>query len=163
MAKADVALRKTDNLFDEIDQLQRQINERAYDLFCNRAGGYGGALNDWLRAERELIWTPSVEVRQKDGRFEIVAALPGVDVKDVNVRVTPEDVLIKTSVNHEHTSQDGTVHVCEFESGRAFRSIHLPEKIDPDSAKAQYRDGLLHVTAAVAKQVAPSQSSARAA
>jgi len=163
MAKSDIALRKTDTIFDEVDKLQQQIIERAYDLFCNREGFWGDALSDWLRAERELVFAPPVELRQKDGRFEILAALPGVDVKDVDVRVTPEDVLIRTAVNHEHKSQDGTVHVCELESRKAFRSIHLPEKIDPDSVKADYRNGLLRLTAAVAGEVVPAKPGIRAA
>lgn len=163
MAKTDIELRKTDTIFDEIDRLQQQISARAYDFFCSREGLWGDALNDWLRAEGELVFTPPVELRQKDGQFEIVAALPGVDAKDVDVRVTPDDVLIRTDVNHEHKSQDGTVHVCELESRKAFRSIHLPEKIDPDSVKADYRNGLLRLTAAVAGKVAPPKHGIRAA
>lgn len=34
--------------------LQRQIQERAYQLFEMRAGGQGHHLEDWLRAEREV-------------------------------------------------------------------------------------------------------------
>jgi HSP20 family protein len=163
MRKADIELRKTDTIFDEIDRLQQQISARAYDLFCSREGFCGGAIDDWLQAERELVFTPPVELRQTNGRFEIVAALPGVDAKDVDVRVTPEDVLIKTAVTHEHKSEGETVHVCELESRKAFRSIHLPEKIDPDSVKAEYRDGLLRLTAAVAGKAASPTAGIRAA
>jgi len=163
MARAEIALRKTDSILDELDELRRQLNERAYDLFCSRGGPFGDPVSDWLRAERELVWTPAVEVRQRDGRFEIVFAIPGVDVKDLDVRVTPVDILIRTSVDHEHTTQAGTVHVCEFARGRAFRCVHLPGRIDPDSVKAHYRNGLLHLSAAVAEEVAAGKSDARAA
>lgn len=163
MAKAEIELRKSDTIFDELNQLQRQISERAYHLFRDREGRWGDALNDWLSAERDLIWEPAVELRQKDGQFEILAALPGVEAKDIDVQVTPEDVLIKAHVNHEHTKQEGTVHVCEFECGNAFRSVHFPATIDPNSVKAEYRDGMLRLTAAVAKAATPQKVDIKAA
>jgi HSP20 family molecular chaperone IbpA len=43
------------------------------------------------------------------------------------------------------------VHLCEFSRGKVFRSIHLPEQIDPETAKAEYRNGLLRLTASIAK------------
>jgi HSP20 family molecular chaperone IbpA len=155
MAKADIELRQSDTILDELSQLQRQIRVRAYYLFLDRELAGGDTLSDWLIAERTSVWKPAVELRQKNGQVEVRTALPGVEAKDVDVQVTSEDVLIKTVVNHEHTERDGTVHVCEFQSGTAFRSIHLPVKIDPDSVKAEYRNGMLRLTAAVAKAAMP--------
>jgi HSP20 family molecular chaperone IbpA len=57
--------------------------------------------------------------------------------------------------HHEHTVQDGSVHVREVEFGKAFRSVHLPARIDPHSVKAEYRNGMLHLTAAIANGAAP--------
>ena len=56
-----------------------------------------------------------------------------------------------TETSHEHAADAGTVHVCEFESGKVSRSIHFPEKIDPNSAKAEYQNGMLRLTAAIAR------------
>jgi HSP20 family protein len=162
MAKADIGLRKRDTIFDELNQMQRRISERAYHLFRDRGDLLGDAVTDWLSAEHDLIWKPAVELRQKDRQFEILAALPGVDAKDVDVQVTPADVLIKAAVNHEHVAQEGTVHVCELESGHAFRSIHFPAKIDPNSVKAEYRNGLLRLTATMATSAPPHKVDVRA-
>ena len=96
-------------------------------------------------------------MRQKNGHVEILAALPGVEAKDVDVRVTPEDVLIRAAITDEHTAKDGTLHVCELACGDAFRSIHLPAKIDPGTVKAEYRNGMLRLTASVAEGAAPQQ------
>jgi HSP20 family molecular chaperone IbpA len=145
-----VDLKKTESIFDELDRLHRTISERAYDLFRN-GGTFGGPLSDWLAAERELIAKPPIEVRQKDGQFEIEAALPGIDARDLDVQVTPEDLLIKAETTREQKTDKGTVHVSEFSRGKVFRSVRLPEKIDPNTAKAEYKDGMLRVTAAIAK------------
>jgi HSP20 family protein len=151
MATNQIELKKTDSVLDELNKLHGIIRQRAYDLFRNHRGFFTGPLDDWLRAERELVWRPAVELRQKDGEIELVAAVAGVEPKDLDVQVTPEDILIKGASEHRHESTEGTVHVCEFEEGQLFRSVHLPARIDPDSVKAEYRNGLLRVTAAVAK------------
>ena len=151
MARGDIDVKKADTIFDELDRLHQAISRRAYDLFRNEGRLRGGALADWFTAERELVSKPAVELRQKDSQFEVLAALPGIEAKDLDVQITPEDVLIKAQTTHEHTADTGTVHVCEFDAGKIFRSIHFPEKIDLDSAKAEYRNGMLRLTAAIAK------------
>lgn len=163
MAKTGVELRRSDTIFDELNELQRRISERAYHVFRDRGNSWGDAVGDWLSAERELVWKPAVELRQKDGQFELLVAVPGVEPKDVDIQVTTEDVLIKADVNHEHTAEKGTVHACEFQRGKLFRSIHLPEKVDPGSVKAEYRNGLLRLTAAVAKAAEPRKVDIKAA
>ena len=151
MAKGDIEVRKADSIFNELDRLHQAISQRAYDLFRNGGTLGGGALTDWLVAERELVSKPAVELRQKDGQFEVIAALPGVEAKDLDVQITPQDLLIKAETTHEHRTNTGTVHRCEFDRGKIFRSIRFPENVDPNSAKAECRNGMLHLTAAIAK------------
>jgi len=150
----DIALRKADTIFDELDRLQSAVSRRAYDLFRNHGELWGGPIADWLTAEQQLVWKPQVEVRRKNGQFEVLAATAGVEAKDLDVQITPEDVLIKADIHHEHKPEKGVVQVCEFTGGQLFRSVHFPEKVDPDGAKAEYRNGMLHVTAPIAKPVA---------
>lgn len=104
-----------------------------------------------------------MELRQKDNQFEILAAVPGVEAKDLDVQVTPEDVLIKAEIDHEHAAAEGAVRLCEFKCGKLFRSVHFPEKIDPNSMKAEYRNGMLRLTASIAKAAAAGQVDVKAA
>ena len=150
----EIQVKKTDSVLEELNRLHETISRRAYDLFHGHDGLVPGALADWFSAERELVWSPAIELRQKDGAFELEASVAGFDPKDVEVHVTAEDILIKGKSEQTRETKDGTVHVSEFRSGRLFRSIHLPERIDPDSAKAEQRNGMLRVTAKVAKPVA---------
>ena len=162
MARGNIEVKKVDTLFDELDRVHQAIRERAYDLFRNGGTLWGSALRDWLTAERELVSKPPIELRQSDNQFEVLAALPGTEAQHLDVQITPEDVLIKADTPHEH-GPEGIVHVCEFGSGKIFRSIHFPEKIDPESAKAEYKNGLLHVTAAIAKAAAAKKVEIKAA
>ena len=125
---------------------------RAYEIF-ERNGGFGRDFDNWLQAERELFWKPAIELHEKDKYFVLEAALSGVDPKDLDIEVTPEDIVLKANIQHEHKEDKGTVHICEFESGKMFRSIHLPTKINPDKVKAEFKDGLLRVTAEIAQEM----------
>ena len=142
--------RKAETLRDEIEQIQKRVTERAYDLFRNRGVALGAALNDWLVAERQTIWKPPVEICQKDNQFVIEAALAGVEPRQLDIQVTRDTLLIKADTPHTHPETKGIVHVCEFQAGQLFRAIKFPAPIDPEAVKAEYRDGLLRVTAAIA-------------
>ena len=151
MATDKIEVTKTDSILNQFNELQTQISQRAYDLFRNSEGFVRGAIDDWLRAERELVWRPAIDLRQKDGRIELEAALSGVEPKNLDVQVTPEDVLITAKEEqHRHDQLGEKVHVCEFGTGRLFRSVHLPERIDVDSVEADFSNGLLHLSASVA-------------
>ena len=162
MARGHIEIKKVDTVFEELDRLQRAIRERAYDLFRNGGTPWGSALRDWFTAERELVAKPPIELRQTDNQFEVLAALPGIDAKHLDVQITPEEVLVRAETPHEHAA-DATVHVCEFGPGKIFRSIHFPETIDPESAKAELKNGMLHVTAAIAKAAAAKRVDIKAA
>src|SRR3990172_9375310 len=143
MARNDIAVRKADTIFNELEQLHTMISRRAYDLFRTRGDLWGGPLADWFKAERQLVWKPAIELRQMDNQFDLRAATPGVEAKDLDVQITAEDVLIKADISHTHTPDEGVVQLCEFTSGQLFRLVHFPERIDPDSATAEYRNGML--------------------
>jgi HSP20 family molecular chaperone IbpA len=155
MAKSDIQCRVTDSIDTEITQLERDIRELAYTLSRDRHELWADPTTDWLSAERALVWKPAIEVRQKDGGIEVRAALPGVETKDIEIEVAPQDILIKAHVNHEHTKDEGDVHTCEFAHGNAFRSVHLPMMIDANTVKTEYRNGVLRVSAAVSKPGQP--------
>ena len=154
MGTNEIAVRRTKAIFEELEHLQDSIRQRAFDLFRERGDWLGGPLANWLTAEREMVWTPAIEVRQKDSEVEVLAATPGVEAKDLDVEVTPDDLLIQAHIGHRHTPAEGEVSVCEFKSGQLFRSIHFPQRIDTQSVKADYRNGMLHLTAAVAASAA---------
>ena len=147
-----VAVRKLSSIFDEMNQIQARVMRRAYDLFEQGGHLFGRDLDDWLQAERELLWKPALELRETDGEFVLEAAVSGVDPKDIDIEVTPEDIVLKANIQHEHEEKKGTVHICEFQSGRMFRSIRLPKRINPDKVKAEIKNGLLTLKAEIAEE-----------
>jgi HSP20 family protein len=149
---AAVQLVKQDSIAEHLERIHQRVAERAYALFRGRNGGDTDPFGDWLSAEQELVWKPAIELFEQDGTVTVLAALPGVEAKDIEVDVTPQDVVIKAETAHAHTEDKGTVHRCEFVAGGAFRSIALPKPIDTARAKADYQNGMLRITAPVAAE-----------
>jgi HSP20 family protein len=144
--------RSVDTVLDEIEAMQRRIATRAQEIFRQRGGALGHAIEDWLKAERETVWRPALEVRRTADAFVIEAAVAGLDAKQLDVRVTPTELLLTADVHHSDRGQDGQVVLCEFVKGPLFRSYTFPAPIDPAQVSAEYRNGLLRVTAPLAQQ-----------
>ena len=151
-----VPIRKTDSVFDEVERMRDRITRRAYDIFTTSGGIFGKDLEDWRQAEQELVWRPAIELTEKGDQFRLELAAAGVDPKNIDIEVTPEDILIQADVHHEHGETKGDVYACEFAHGNLFRSIHLPKKIEPEKVKAEFKNGLLTLNAPIARE-APTQ------
>ena len=147
-----VPIRKPPSILDEIKKMQDRLMQRAYEIFERNGSTLGRDLDNWSQAERELVWKPSFELCEKDGQFQLEVALAGVEAKDIDIEVTPEDIVLTTNTKHEHTERKGVIHHCEFEAGGMFRAIHLPKKIDPDKVKAEFKNGLLRLTAQISEE-----------
>jgi HSP20 family molecular chaperone IbpA len=147
-----VSIRKPPSILDQMREIQDRVMRRAYEIFERNDSALGRDLDNWTQAERELVWKPAFELSEKDGQFHLEAALAGVEAKDIDIDVTPEDIVLQARAQHEHHEHKGTIHYCEFESGKMFRSIHLPKRINPDKVKAEFKDGMLRLTADIAEE-----------
>lgn len=159
----EIAVRHTDSILGEVAQIHEMIRRRAFEIFESRGDAFFGEMDDWLKAERELSLQPKLEMRRSDGKFEIEADLPGVDPRDLDVKVTGQDVLITA---HRHGGSGNGNAKAEAkpeakEDHRAesflklFGAIHFPEVIEQAAVKAEYRKGHLRVTAPIAKPKPP--------
>ena len=141
---------KSESIVEQLNNLHDRIMYRAYEIFEGKPHISGNELENWLQAESELVWRPAIELEELDKEIRLKIALPGVDPKDIHVEVTPEDILVKADIRHEHAHEgEGKVHICEFTSRNVFRSIHLPVRIDPDKVNAEFENGLLRLTAEI--------------
>jgi HSP20 family molecular chaperone IbpA len=141
-------------ILNEMEQLQDAISRRAYDLFQDNGSIPGRELDDWLAAEHEMISKPPIDFSEKDGRFEVRVAVPGIDPTDLEVQVTSACLLVKGEMKHAHADENATVHACEFSAGALFRFIEFPKRIDPDRVRAEFSNGMLILTARVAEEAA---------
>ena len=57
------------SLFESLNELQEAIRQRAFGLFEERGTVHGNDMEDWLRAERELVWVPKAETMEDDKQY----------------------------------------------------------------------------------------------
>ena len=144
-----VVVTQASSIHEELEQIRTKITQRAFEL--SRTGApWNSPEKNWRDAERELVFEPPVEVRQIEDRFELIAAVAGVEA--LNIQVTPEAVLIKGDGPHAACTDDGAVRLCDFSRGQLFRWIHFGERIDHANATAELSNGLLRFTAPLFRQ-----------
>jgi HSP20 family molecular chaperone IbpA len=150
------------SLFAEMAALTEAIRQKAFTLFQSRHGENGSDLDDWLRAERELVWTPMSELVEGSDEIRARIALPGFDPAEIDVKATPDALVEKAETAHTHRSDEGNVRFCEFSAKKVFRRIAMPAPIDVDKIAASLDKGILQVTAAKAAQPKAQAGSAAA-
>jgi len=100
--------------FAEIEKLFDGIKQRAFDLFEKRSREYGHELDDWLEAERQVLWTPPAELVEKTTQFEVRIAAPGFEPKDIEVAALPDAIIVRAEANHTEEKKAGDIRFSEF-------------------------------------------------
>jgi HSP20 family protein len=71
------------------------------------------------------------------------ADVPGMDKSNFNIRVTGDVLEIECHREEEKSSGDALNRVRERRWGKAIRSMRLPDNIDIQGIKSEYKDGVL--------------------
>jgi HSP20 family protein len=93
-----------------------------------------------------IAWIPTVEVSQHDGKYHILAELPGLSPNEVRVEVDDDAVILQGERQVEREANEGGIRRSERQFGMFYRRIPLPEGADPEQAKAKFHDGILEIT-----------------
>jgi HSP20 family protein len=99
------------------------------------AGSAGGAL-----------WSPQVEVFEREGQLVVRADLPGMTKDDINVEINDDALVIRGERRSEREEDEEGYYRTERSYGSFYRSIPLPEGVDAEDANATFRNGVLEVT-----------------
>ena len=92
------------------------------------------------------VWSPPVELFERDNNLIARADLPGLNKNDVKVEVTDDAIVLQGERRQSHEENKEGVYHSECSYGSFYRSIPLPEGVDANQAKASFRDGVLEVS-----------------
>ncbi|BCX12920.1 MAG: molecular chaperone [Thermosynechococcus sp.] len=120
--------------FREIDAIQRQMN-RLFD-----------ELIPLTERRSDLSFLPAAELEETPEALLLKVELPGMDPKDIDVQVTAEAVSISGERKSETKTETEGMKRTEFRYGKFQRVIPLPVRIQNTDVKAEYKDGILHLT-----------------
>ncbi|WP_078120078.1 Hsp20/alpha crystallin family protein [Thiosocius teredinicola] len=130
-----------------LEQMRREM-ERAFD---NRTGESSNvATSDWV---------PAVDIREEKDAFVIVADIPGVDPKDIEVHMDNGVLTIKGEKETEKKDEKEGYKRVERSYGSFYRRFSLPDTADPESIDAKSANGVLEVRIAKQEKVQPRKIS----
>jgi HSP20 family protein len=89
---------------------------------------------------------PNVEFDESDSDLLVTAELPGLDPDDFTIEISGERLVIRGEKKQEATRSGRGYTYSERRYGAFARTLRLPCEIDPDNAKATYKQGVLRVT-----------------
>ncbi len=89
---------------------------------------------------------PAVDATESDNAYQITAELPGLDEKDVEVKVANGGVTITGSKQEEKEEKDKSYHLKERRFGSFERYFAVPDGVDAEKIEALFKNGVLTVT-----------------
>lgn len=142
-AAALQALAPIESLHREIDRLFDDF-ARGYWSFPFRGSIFG--IEPFGRGELRLAAAPAVDITESDKAYEIKAELPGMDDKNIEVKVTDGALTIKGEKQEEKEEKKKNFYLHERRFGSFERRFPLPEGVDANKIDASFAKGVLTVT-----------------
>jgi HSP20 family protein len=91
-------------------------------------------------------WTPRVDIKEEDKRFVILADIPGVDPKDIDVSMDKGILTIRGERKSESKEQNGKLTRVERSYGAFYRRFALPDSADAEGISATGKHGVLEIS-----------------
>jgi len=147
-AKESVPVKATSNdLIERFNKAYDEIANRAFSIFENNGRSFGRDLEDWFKAETELFHPVHVNVAEAEGTVTVQAEVPGFEVKDLEVTLEPQRLIISGKRETKEETKKGKTIYNEQCSNEIFRAIALPAEVDASKATATLKNGVLELQA----------------
>ena len=100
---------------------------------------------------------PAIDSYVEDGKLIVRTELPGIDAKDVEIKVVGDMLTIKGSREEKRETKKTDYFTREIRYRSFERSVSLPDGIKAEDLKAAYRDGVLQLSAPLPREVVPRE------
>jgi len=132
------------------DSLRREVDR----LFEDFDGGFWRSplrrslfdIEPFRRAETAFGAVPAVDVTETDKAYEITAELPGMDEKNIEVKLANGVLTIKGEKQEEKEEKEKDYYLRERSYGSFERNFQVPEGVDADKIEAGFKKGVLTLT-----------------
>ena len=104
-------------------------------------------------------WSPAVDIREEPQRFVILADIPGVDPKEIEIHMDKGILTIKGERSADANAEGVTTSRAERSVGSFHRRFALPDSADADNISASGHNGVLEITIPKKPQSTPRRIS----
>ncbi|MDP8911248.1 MAG: Hsp20/alpha crystallin family protein [Actinomycetota bacterium] len=120
--------------FRELAALQNEMNRLL-----------GGALENGGNGRSNQAWAPAVDVWETENELVYAFDLPGIPEDKISVELDDNALTVSGERERTRESSDDRFYRYERRFGTFSRTIGLPQGVNEDSIRAEYRDGVLEV------------------
>jgi HSP20 family protein len=148
-SKTPVPATQTGQSWAPLETLRREI-DRIFDSFHRGSLAFPFAQRAFefeLPSLRGMVAgiAPAVDVTEKDKEYEITAELPGLDEKNIEIKLANGMLTIKGEKKEEKEEKEKDYYLSERHYGSFTRSFQLPESVDTAKIEASFTKGVLTV------------------
>ncbi|CDX21322.1 Small heat shock protein C2 [Mesorhizobium sp. ORS 3324] len=140
---------RPDNWMGPFESLRREIDHLFDDFhpFDFRLPSTRSFFGRELPALRGIEWpvAPAMDLVEKANEYEITAELPGIDEKNVEIKLANHTLTIKGEKKEDKEEKEKDYYLSERRYGSFQRSFQLPEGVDADKIDATFNKGILTV------------------
>ena len=136
--------------FRDLLSLQDRMNR----LFHEQYRGAQSSEDEWALGGS---WAPAVDIYEQGNDIVLKAELPGVDAKDVDIRLENNVLTLRGQRRFEGEVKKESYHRVERSYGSFTRSFTLPSVVDQSAIKAEVKDGILKVVLPKREEAKPKQ------
>lgn len=127
-------------------EIDRLFDDFGHDFWRNPFRRSAFDIEPFWRREMKLVAAPAVDITEKDNAYEITADLPGMDEKNIEVKLTNGNLTIKGEKKEEKEEKTKDFHLQERSFGSFERTFGVPDGVDADKIEASFKKGVLTIT-----------------
>jgi HSP20 family protein len=90
-------------------------------------------------------WVPAVDILETENELVLKADVPEMELKDLDVKIENGTLTLRGERKFEHKEKNGGFHRVERSYGTFERVFTLPETVNPEGVKADYKAGVLTI------------------
>lgn len=128
-------------LYEIETEIRQAISMRAYELYEQRGSLPGKEMDDWNRAEEEILKPIAVGTIELGENILVSAVVPGFDASELEVGLDSKRLMIHASKGS--SGKPATELETLVGPLRIFRAVALPSEVIPEQAHATLRDGII--------------------
>ena len=140
-------------VLNHLAQLMKSVHQQIRARAFQQQRGEGHELEDWLAAERDVLYSPPCILTETEDEIHLQAAVPCVDTKSLQVDVMPHSITIEGRMLKTKGRRGERIHLPECGGEQLLRQFALPARINSKCAKATLENGVLDITAKKAAMI----------
>ncbi|MGA3032051.1 MAG: Hsp20/alpha crystallin family protein [Terracidiphilus sp.] len=102
-------------------------------------------------------FVPAVDVYEDDKKVVLKLEVPGIEEKDLDVRVENHTLTVRGERKFEKEEKEENFHRIERRYGSFYRAFTLPSTVDTENVDAKYENGVLKIELKKKPEAQPKQ------